>query len=130
MIELAPDLMEALQAAAERKGRTVSEVANEVIREWHEPSPWWPDDDEALEPQEPPRQVVLPIEGATYTSEAGPLRVKAVKPMWEPAQPIYEITIEFLSEQDGEEWEEHQIYGETWMALLEEFGMTLDGQAA
>lgn len=41
MIEIDPDLMEALKAAAERKGCTVFEVANEVIRKWHEPSPWW-----------------------------------------------------------------------------------------
>lgn len=129
MIKIAPDLMEALQAEAEKRGRSVSEIASEAIQEWIVPTDWaWLGDDEA--PTEPPRRVVLPIEGATYTSEAGPIRVKAVRPMWEPVQPTYEITFEFLSELDGDEWEERQIYGETWMDLVEEFGLTLEEQAA
>jgi len=37
MIELDPDLMEALQAEAEKRGRSVSEIANEAIRHWIEP---------------------------------------------------------------------------------------------
>jgi hypothetical protein len=123
MIELAPDLMAALQAEADRQGKTVSEIASDAVHAWIVPLDFGDADDA---PVEPPRRVVLPIEGATYTSEAGPIRVKAVEPLWEPEQPIYQVTVEFLSEQDGEEWEEHQIYGEDWMDLMEKFGLTLE----
>jgi len=128
MIELASDLMEALQAEAERQGKTVSEIANKAIKEWIDPEPWF----DINEPAEPQRRVVLPVTGETYISADGgfPIRVTAIKPMWEPPQPLYSITIETLKEFDGDEWEEHQIYGDTWMAFLEDFGLTLEEQPA
>lgn len=124
MIELPPDLMAALQAEAERQGKTASEIAAKAIKEWIDPEPWF----DINEPMEPPRRVELPIEGATYlTSEGGyPVRVKAVKPLWEPPQPVHVITIEFQSESEEGEWEELRIFGEDWMDLAEECGLTLE----
>lgn len=37
MIELAPDLMAALLAEADRQGKTVSEIASKAIKEWIDP---------------------------------------------------------------------------------------------
>ena len=49
MIELAPDLMAALQAEADRQGTTVLEIAGKAIKEWIEPEPWF-DINEPMEP--------------------------------------------------------------------------------
>jgi hypothetical protein len=128
MIELAPELMAALQVEAERQGKSVSEIVAKVIKEWIDPEPWF----DINEPVEPQHCVVLPVTGETYISADGgfSIRVKTVKPMWEPPQPLHIITIETLKEYDGSEWEEHQIYGETWMEFIEDFGLTLEEQAA
>lgn len=122
--------MEALQAAAERKGRTVSEVANEVIREWHEPSSWWSDDDEPIEPLP---HIELPSVGTTYIAtkcDNLPITVKAVKPYGEfrPTSLPHFITIEHPCGEDGQEWEEDTVADDARASLVESTGLTLEEQ--
>ena len=124
MIELAPDLITALQAEADRQGKTVSEVVSEVIKEWIDPKPWF----DINEPMEPMRRVTLPIEGATYRSGDGvfPIQVKALEPAYEPVSPPTIITITYPKEWEGEQLEEVRITGEDWMELMEQFWLTLE----
>jgi hypothetical protein len=125
MIELAPDLMAALQAEAERQGKAVSEIAGKAIKEWIDPEPWF----DINEPMEPPRRVELPIEGATYRAGENEFRIRVVslRPLCEPSPPPPTVvTIAFQEGYQSDEGEEHQVYGEEWMDLVEEFGLTLE----
>jgi hypothetical protein len=127
MIEIAPELMEALQAEAERQGKTVSEIASKAIKEWIDPEPWF----DINEPMEPARRVELPIEGATYRAGESEfhIRVVSLRPLCEPSPPPPTVvTIAFQAEYQSDEWEQqkHQVYGEEWMDLVEEFGLTLE----
>ncbi|KAF0102947.1 MAG: hypothetical protein FD187_1766 [bacterium] len=127
MIELPPDLMAALQTEAERQGKTVSEIAAKAIKEWIDPEPWF----DINEPMEPPRRVELPIEGATYRAGESEfhIRVVSLRPLREPwPPPPTVVTVAFQAEYQSDEWEgqEHQFYGEEWMDLVEEFGLTLE----
>lgn len=122
MIELAPELMAALQAEAVRQGKTISEIASKAIKEWIDPEPWF----DINEPMEPMRRVTLPIEGATYWSGDGEffIQVKALEPVYEPVPPPTIVTLVYPMEGEGEQWDEVQITGEDWMDLVEKFGFT------
>ncbi len=124
MIDLAPELMAALEAEAERQGKTVSELAAKAIKDWIDPEPWF----DINEPIEPARRVTLPVEGATYLSADGvfSIQVNALEPAYEPLPPPTIITIAYPKEWEGEEWEEVRITEGDWMDLAEKFGLTLE----
>jgi len=137
MIELPPDLMTALQAEADRQGKTVSEIASEAIQEWLDPTPWFELDGEETptstdsDLEQEPEKIVLPKAGETYIAtkcENLPIRVKAVKP-YPGAKPIpipHFVTIEFPSGEDGQEWGEDTIHDVVWATLVESTGLTLE----
>lgn len=130
-IELAPDLMATIQAEANRQGKTVSEIASKAIKEWIDPEPWF----DINEPMEPPRRVELPVEGATYRAGEGKfhIRVVSLRPLCEPSPPpptVVTIAFQEGYESDEGEGQEFQVYGEEWMDLVDEFGLTMEEQAA
>lgn len=138
MIELDPDLMAALQAEAERCGKSVSEIASEAIQEWIDPTPWYGlDGEETPTPtvmDTEPDEADLPKAGETYLGlcEGGhfPVRVVSVHPLYKPITPPLEITLATIKEEGSDEWEELTISASYWASLVERFGLTLEEQAA
>lgn len=138
MIEIAPDLMAALQAEAEKRGRSVSEIASEAIQEWIDPTPWFgPDGEETPTPSAmdmEPDEADLPKEGETYLGlcEGGhfPVKVVSVHPFYKLPAPPMAITLSALKEEGGEEWEDMTIAASYWKSMVEHFGLTLEEQAA
>jgi len=124
-IELAPDLMAALQAEADRQGKTVSEIATKAIKEWIDPEPWF----DINEPLEPLPRVEHPAVGSTYIvtkCDDFRIRVKAVRPYREFTPVPHYITIEYPVDEEGKEWEQEDILDSFWDDYVEGLGLVLE----
>lgn len=126
--------MAALQAEAERQGKTVSEIASEAIQEWIDPTPWFgPDGEETPTPSTmdmEPDEADLPKEGETYLGvcEGGhfPVKVISVHPLYKPVVPPLAITLSVLKEEGSDEWEDMTIAASYWTSMVEVFSPTLE----